>query len=138
MPSFSKRSEARLMTCHQDLQIVFNEVIKRFDCSILCGHRGFISQNQAYQEGKSQLKYPASKHNKMPSLAVDVVPYPVDWHDHDRFYLFAGYVLGIGDLFYHQGIITHRLRWGGDWDQDTNVKDQHFNDFPHFELIKEG
>jgi hypothetical protein len=26
------------------------------------------------------------------------------------------------------------LRWGGDWDQDWEVKDNKFDDFPHFEL----
>jgi hypothetical protein len=28
------------------------------------------------------------------------------------------------------------LRWGGDWDQDFEVKDNRFDDFPHFELKK--
>ena len=26
------------------------------------------------------------------------------------------------------------IRWGGDWDMDTYVKDQKFKDLPHFEL----
>ena len=26
------------------------------------------------------------------------------------------------------------LRWGGDWDQDTEVKDNRFDDLGHFEL----
>jgi len=28
------------------------------------------------------------------------------------------------------------IRWGGDWNMDTYVKDQRFNDLPHFELVK--
>ena len=26
------------------------------------------------------------------------------------------------------------VRWGGDWDDDTEVKDTGFKDLPHFEL----
>ena len=40
MPKFGNRSKQRLETCHEDLQEIFNEVIKYFDCSVLCGHRG--------------------------------------------------------------------------------------------------
>ena len=29
-----------------------------------------------------------------------------------------------------------KLRWGGDWDRDTQVKDNSFDDLLHFELIK--
>ena len=29
------------------------------------------------------------------------------------------------------------IRWGGDWDSDTQVKDNKFDDLVHFELIKE-
>jgi len=48
----------------------------------------------------------------------------------------AGYVMGIAKLMYDQGLITHHLRWGGDWDRDTEVNDNRFQDFPHFELVK--
>ena len=27
-----------------------------------------------------------------------------------------------------------KIRWGGDWDNDTEVKDTGFKDLPHFEL----
>ena len=27
------------------------------------------------------------------------------------------------------------LRWGGDWDVDTELKDNDFDDLPHFELL---
>ena len=27
------------------------------------------------------------------------------------------------------------LRWGGDWDSDSNTLDQDFIDLPHFELV---
>ena len=28
-----------------------------------------------------------------------------------------------------------RLRWGGDWDGDNELRDQTFNDLVHFEVI---
>ena len=128
MPKFGKQSRTNLHACHQDLQNLFLEVVKYFDCSILEGFRGEIGQNKAFHEGRSKLKYPESKHNKMPSLAVDVVPYPINWNDKERFYYFAGFVKGIASQL---GIV---IRWGGDWDSDTQVHDQTFFDLPHFEL----
>jgi hypothetical protein len=29
------------------------------------------------------------------------------------------------------------VRWGGDWNKNFEVDDNMFDDFPHFELIKE-
>lgn len=135
MPKFGKRSTTNLEEAHKDLQTVFNEVIKYFDCSVIDGHRGEKEQNEAFHKGKSKLKYPQSKHNKEPAMAVDVVPYPINWKDVDRMRYFAGYVMGIANLLKNRGIIDHALRWGGDWDKDTEVNDNKFQDFPHFELI---
>lgn len=135
MPKYSDTSKRRLATCHKDLQVIFSAVIFQFDCSILCGHRDEAAQMEAYNDGLSQLKWPQSKHNKKPSMAVDVAPYPIDWQDLDRFRYFAGYVMGVADTLHSDGLISHRLRWGGDWDRDTQVKDNSFNDLPHFELV---
>ena len=128
MPRFGKRSKERLATCDDRLQKLFNEVIKHVDCSILEGHRGEGRQNAFFKEGKTKVRYPNGRHNANPSNAVDVVPYPVDWKDRERMTLFAGFVLGIAS---QMGL---NIRWGGDWDQDFDVKDNMFDDFPHFEL----
>lgn len=134
MPKFSKRSLERLGQCHVDLQIIFKEVIKHYDCSILCGHRGKKEQDKAYKEGKSKLVFPKSKHNLTPSLAIDVVPYPIEWNDLKRFYYFGGFVKGIASQLLKEGFISHEIRWGGDWDSDNDFADQKFTDLPHFEL----
>lgn len=136
MPRYSDRSKRRLATCHADLQRIFNEVIKHFDVSILEGHRPKKRQNRLHAEGKSQLRYPQSKHNGRPSEAVDVAPYPIDWQDRERFTLMAGFVQGTAAQLYAQGKISHLLRWGGDWDKDTKVQDNGFDDLPHFELYR--
>jgi len=128
MRKFSQLSIERLNTCHPDLIRLFNEVIKVVDCTIVCGHRGEKEQNEAFRTGKSKLKFPNSKHNSSPSMAVDVVPWPVDWTDYKRFYHFAGIVYGVAHSL---GI---RIRWGGDWDGDFNLKEEKFLDLPHYEL----
>ena len=128
MPKFSKRSSSRLETCDKRLQDIFKEVVKEFDCTVIEGHRGKEKQNKAFDEGKSKLRYPNGNHNKIPSTAVDVAPYPIDWSDRDRFHYFAGYVIGIAKM------MGHKLRWGGDWDMDTKTKDNRFDDLPHFEI----
>ena len=128
MPYFGKSSKNRLSTCDDRLQKVFNEVIKHVDCSVLEGHRSKDRQNKLYEEEKTKVKYPNGRHNRQPSSAVDVTPYPVDWEDRERQTLFAGFVIGVAS---QMGI---NLRWGGDWDQDFQVVDNRFDDFPHFEL----
>ena len=130
MARFGKTSKRRLSTCEKDLQLLFGEVVKGFDCSIVCGHRGEEAQNEAFEKGNSQAKYPNGRHNANPSRAVDVAPYPIDWNDRERFTYFAGYVMGIAS---QMGI---GLRWGGDWDGDTELKDNKFDDLVHFELKK--
>ena len=128
MAKFGKSSRERLATCEDELQKVFNEVIKYVDCSVLEGHRGQERQNKLLLESKTKVQYPLGRHNAVPSRAVDVVPYPVDWNDRERFHLFAGFVLGIAQSM---GIT---LRWGGDWNMNFEVDDNNFDDLPHFEL----
>ena len=130
MPKFGKKSVERLSTCCQELQDLFNEVIKHVDCSVLEGHRGEERQNKLYLERKTKVRYPDGRHNNNPSNAVDVTPYPVDWEDRERQTLFAGFVIGTARAM---GL---NVRWGGDWDQDFEVQDNKFDDFPHFEIKK--
>jgi len=133
MPKFSNRSQVNLNSCHQDLQLLFNEVIKYYDCTVIEGHRSNIRQDELYRSGQSKLKSGKSKHNKNPSLAVDVVPYKktkphIDWCDTTTFYHFVGYVKATADQ------LNIKIRCGADWDCDNNLHDQSFFDLPHFEL----
>jgi peptidoglycan L-alanyl-D-glutamate endopeptidase CwlK len=128
LAQFSETSKHKLSTCDPQLQELFNAVIEIFDCVILEGHREEERQNWLYSRGASKLQYPNSKHNQAPSKAVDVSPYPVDWQNYHRFYLFSGFVLGAA---WRMGI---NIRWGGDWDGDKDITDQTFNDLVHFEL----
>ena len=129
MSAFSAISKGRLETCDERLQKVFNEVVKHFDCSILEGHRNEADQNKYFSQKKSKVKWPFGEHNKLPSRAVDAMPFPVNWNDIQRICYFAGYVMATA---LSMGI---RLRWGKDWDGDTDLNDQTFQDAPHYELI---
>ena len=131
MPSFSEKSETHLATCDHRLQRVFQRVVGEFDCSIIEGHRNRERQKRMVDEGKSQVLWPDGKHNTFPSLAVDVCPYPVVWDDRERQTLFAGYVLATAKAM---GV---DLRWGGDWNRDTEVRDNSFDDLVHFEIAED-
>ena len=106
MPKYSNRSAIKLAECDERIQRVFNRVIETIDNTILVGYRDEATQEEMYDQGRSQLQYPNSMHNKLPSQAVDVAPYPIDWNDRERFTLFAGFVLGTAK---EMGI---NLRWG--------------------------
>lgn len=135
MPKFSQRSFSKLTTCHPDLQVLFFEVIKSFDCTIIEGYRNQEDQDRAFANGFSELKWPHGKHNHQPSMAIDAAPYPVDWKNDRRMYWFAGYVMGIAQKLKDEGKITHAVRYGGDWNGDKNIDDQAFKDLVHFELV---
>jgi len=142
MFKFGISSTQRLATCEPDLQHIFNFVIDHIDCSIICGHRDEADQTKAFVDKKSKVQFPNSKHNSYPSSAVDVAPYRgdrqphIDWNDPEEFNRFASFVLGVAEMMYARGEISHKIRWGGDWDMDFDTKDNRFNDLPHFELIR--
>jgi peptidoglycan LD-endopeptidase CwlK len=130
MPLFSDRSNSHLATCDRRLQRLFQRVVQDFDCTVLEGHRDEERQDRMVEEGKSQVRWPDGKHNTAPSQAVDVTPYPIVWDDRERQTLFAGFVLATAKAM---GI---DLRWGGDWDSDTEVRDNRFDDLVHFEIVE--
>jgi hypothetical protein len=133
MPNFSASSNEKLNAAHPELQRLFTEVVKHFDCTVVCGFRGKAEQDMAVAGGNSKTPWPTSKHNKQPSLAVDVMPYPVDWSGSkesiERVTLFAGFVLGVASQL---GI---KIKWGHDWNSDTVPDSKGFVDRPHYELI---
>jgi len=142
MPNFGRKSRENLNTAHLDLRAVFIDVVEVYDCKILCGIRTAEEQQWLYASGRTRPgpiltnKDGVRKRSRhqgdgvvLLSLAVDVAPYPVNWGDTNRFYHFAGYVKGRAQAL---GI---PIRWGGDWDSDTDLSDQSFYDLPHFELI---
>lgn len=138
MPRFSKKSKLQLKTCDEDLQTLFSKVIETYDCTIIQGHRSKEEQDEYFRTGKSKLKYPKSKHNSTPSMAVDAAPYPIQWNNKKRFYHFAGFVSSTYRMLVESGACAsgYKLIWGGDWDNDNNLDDQTFMDLVHFQIVE--
>ena len=140
MNKYSPISRTRLDLCHPDLQVIFETVLPIIDHSILCGHRNEDDQEGCFLAKTSKLQWPNSWHNKLPSMAVDSGPYNiyirnVDYKDLQRLCFFAGIVMGVAARLLAEKKILHRVRWGGDWDMDTELHDQKFRDLVHFELV---
>ena len=137
MPKYSKNSRDKLAIAHIDLQMIFKEVVKYYDNTIVYSFRGQELQNRLFNDGKSKLKYPKSKHNHYPAMAVDSAPYINGRMSDDMFqcYHYAGFVLGIAEMLYKYKVIRHKLIGGSDWDGDKDVNDQVFRDLWHFELV---
>jgi peptidoglycan L-alanyl-D-glutamate endopeptidase CwlK len=133
MPKFGKNSRNNLAQCHAVLQVICWMAIEVVDFSVVKGHRGKEEQDKAHDEGKSKLKWPESKHNHFPSLAFDAIPYPAGYKaTKAEFFHMAGIIIGIA-----ASLNGWQIRWGGNWDMDSDLNDQTFNDWCHFELIKE-
>lgn len=137
MPRFSKKSNELLSTCHLDLKCLFRDVIEVIDCSIISGYRAPEEQFSLFKKGRIREKSrwvvqdrlkvvtykdgynKKSKHNESPSMAVDVMPYPIDWNNIERIKLFAEQVQQIAEN------INIDVVWGGDWK---------WKDYPHWQL----
>lgn len=130
MRRFSQRSLDNLKNVDKRLAEMCHLAIDVVDFAVIEGHRGKHRQDEMFHAGRSMLKWPESKHNRDPSMAIDCVPYPIDWSDQRRFYYLAGVFKTIA---YQLGF---ELRHGGDWDRDDIFKDQKFYDLPHFEIYE--
>jgi peptidoglycan L-alanyl-D-glutamate endopeptidase CwlK len=119
-------SEAKLKECHEKLQKLMAAVNERYPIQVICGHRNKEDQDKAFAEKKSKLKFPDSKHNRKPSLAVDIVPDPdrnpktLDWNDTKEWQIMLHVVEQVADE------MDIKIRLGRDFK---------FVDLPHCELI---
>lgn len=109
----------------KDVVLAVNEI---FPCIVVEGYRDEACQNADVAAGRSKLSYPHSKHNLVPSLAVDISPRPYDPNNKERLLYFAGYVMAVG---FARGL---KLRWGGAWDGSQDPSKNHFPDLFHFEI----
>ena len=130
--AYSQRSLSRLSTCDHDLQLLFLEALKDpacpYDITIIEGHRTEDRQNQMVAEGKSQLRWPRSRHNSLPSMAVDVAPFvggSISW-SWDHYNPLADHVKAVWSRLKAEGKVHGTLVWGGDWAS--------LRDGPHFQI----
>ena len=122
-----------LSELHPILQYYCNRVLDEVaDISLTCGHRGQKEQNEAFERNNSKVRWPHGKHNRFPSIAVDLQPYP---YPESTFKLAQGLGYIMGRMVQMAAADGITLRWGGDWDLDGDVLDQNFDDLFHIELV---
>ena len=131
--AWGQSSLANLGTAHPLLQTLGHRVIKRADLPrdlrVLFGHRNKADQDKAFASGASKLRWPNSKHNSTPALAVDIVPLEggqVSW-DWAHYHQIAPIIKDEWAKMQAEGLTGAAvLTWGGDW--------RSFKDGPHWEL----
>ena len=133
---FGKQSLKNLCLLSYNLQWVARETLalEIIDFTIKCTFRNEQDQNEAYYATpqRSRAKWPEGKHNKVPALAMDCVPYINGRASWNKLHccVLAGVMLAAAKKL---GI---PLRWGGNWDMDYEpITDQDFNDLCHFEEV---
>lgn len=151
-----KTSKSRLDTCHKDIVLIIEEAIKvsPVDFGVAQGERTIEQQQEYFDKGNSRInpqsystvelllnraKHIVDGNIRKKSEAVDVFAYyngKAQW-DNETLCLIAGVIISVANKLYDEGKITHKLRWGGNWDSDgVIISDQSFQDLPHFELLK--
>lgn len=125
MPYFGKTSRERMEGVDEDMIRLFEEVVKKVDCTILKdgGLRTKERQAELVAQGVSYTMN--SRH--LTGLALDVMPYPVDWQDKERLMMFATIVFATAQEL---GI---KVRWGGHFKKKNG---RPFFDGPHWEKVE--
>jgi len=140
MYTFSESSKKNVDSCDPKLKHIAYEMIKVRDFSVTCGVRSKFEQDRLYDEGKTLVKWPNSKHNIVGdsgvSRAFDIQPYPIrpeDWSNREFWIEWSSWVKGFASA------LGYSIISGFDWDNDYNYDEdeQTFWDGPHFELHKD-
>lgn len=102
------------------------------DCLLDCSYRNEPEQNRLYAIHRSQVKWPKSKHNHLPAMAMDLVPVingKASWNK-----LHCCVLAGLVQAAAVE--LNIMIRWGGNWDMDHEpITDQEFQDLAHFEEV---
>ena len=70
MPKFGTKSLEKLSTCHPDLKLLFEVDVREFDCTVLCGQRNEVEQNESIRNKRTNVRWPDGKHNSTPSDGI--------------------------------------------------------------------
>lgn len=114
------RSRQNLSGVHPDMVAVVEKALElsEVDFTVIEGVRNIERQRQLLADGKST----TLKSRHLTGHAVDMVPWPVDWEDLERFEAMARAMKAAAKE------LEVPIIWGGDW--------KSFYDAPHFELNK--
>jgi len=115
----------KLQGCHPKLFNLVHLMSEHMDLIVVCGHRNQPEQDAAFARGASKLKYPNSKHNSVPSKAVDIAPCSpngssIDWNDIERFKDMMELAKSMA------AALNIEIVCGGDWTM---------KDYPHIQIV---
>ncbi len=136
MYEWGPRSKKVRLELDSDLRMLFDIVLELspFDISLSNGHRNQHMQDAAFASGASQVEWPDSKHNSLPSMAGHIDPLPIHYENVLRYYVLAGVVFAAASRLG----IDDRIRWGGLWDRPwlPGLEDNPFKDLAHWEILE--
>lgn len=154
MYKFSKKSLAKLQQAHPDLEAILTLALSRskVDFGISETARAFEKQLAYFLadppattlDPRDPEKIKHAKHviteARPQAMAADIYVYvdglPMLTYDIPHLCYLAGVIDGASRSLLKDNITTHFIRWGGNWDGDGCImKDQNFQDLPHFELV---
>ena len=128
-----KTSLARLQGVDETLVNVVKRAIEisEVDFTVLEGVRTLERQRELYAHGRTapgKIVTWTMKSRHIEGKAVDLVPYPLDWNDLEKFNKIKDAMFKAAK---EQDV---NLRWGADWDQDGHYREKGETDSPHFEI----
>ena len=128
-----KTSLARLKGVDEQLVNIVKRAIEisEVDFTVLEGVRTLERQSELYAQGRTapgKIVTWTMKSRHIEGKAVDLVPYPLDWNDLEKFNKIKD------AMFQAASEQDVNLRWGADWDGDGKYREKGEYDSPHFEL----
>ncbi len=139
--AWGTRSLQRRGSVRPELQKIADLAIEMspFDLTFTEGHRNERWQIAFYAQGRTSpgsivtdVQWPHGTHNAVPSNAMHLDPYPINYKDTDKYVLMAGVVWAAAVVLE----LNDHLRWGRDWDRDFDLTDQRrILYFAHFEWV---
>lgn len=128
-----KTSLARLQGVDETLVNVVKRAIEisEVDFTVMEGVRTLERQRELYAQGRTapgKIVTWTMKSRHIEGKAVDLVPYPLDWNDLEKFNKIKD------AMFQAARELDVNLRWGADWDGDGKYREKGEYDSPHFEI----
>ena len=128
-----KTSLARLQGVDETLVNVVKRAIEisEVDFTVMEGVRTLERQRELYAQGRTapgKIVTWTMKSRHIEGKAVDLVPYPLDWNDLEKFNKIKDAMLQAARE------LDVNLRWGADWDGDGKYREKGEYDSPHFEI----
>ena len=128
-----KTSLARLKGVDETLVNVVKRAIEisEVDFTVLEGVRTLERQRELYAQGRTapgKIVTWTMKSRHIEGKAVDLVPYPLDWNDLEKFNKIKD------AMFQAAKELDVNLRWGADWNGNGEYREKGEYDSPHFEI----